>query len=114
MDHAKTVASIRFASTPTHVILPRNTEYEVFRVGDRGHTLGALFLLNHRSMFTKLALPVAPIAEQAHAEGALIDLDKHSWPWSMMLVPVAKVDLFELSNNSVWRTQFGRRTCGRP
>ena len=24
-----------------------------------------------------------------------------------MLVPVAKVDLFELSNNSVWRTRFG-------
>jgi hypothetical protein len=92
---------------PTHVILPRNTEYEVFSVGGRGHTLGALFLLNHRSVFTKLAPPVAPIAEQAHAEGALIDLDKHSWPWSMMLVPVAKVDLFELSNNSVWRTQFG-------
>jgi hypothetical protein len=50
---------------------------------------------------------VAPIAERAHAEGVLLDLDKHSWPWSMMLVPVPKVDLFELSNNSVWRTQFG-------
>jgi hypothetical protein len=25
----------------------------------------------------------------------------------MMLVPAAKVDLFELSNNSVWRTRFG-------
>ena len=92
---------------PTHVILPRNTEYEIFSVGGRSHTLGAIFLLNHRSAFTNLAPPVAGIAEQAHAEGALLDLDKHSWPWSMMLVPVAKVDLFELSNNSVWRTRFG-------
>ncbi|MSU62754.1 MAG: hypothetical protein EXS31_10220 [Pedosphaera sp.] len=92
---------------PTHVILPRNTEYEIFSVGGRKHTLGALFLLNHRSVFTNRAPPVARISEQAHAEGALMDLDKHSWPWSMMLVPVAKVDLFELSNNSVWRTQFG-------
>ena len=92
---------------PTHVILPRNTEYEIFSVGDRKHTLGALFLLNHRSVFTNLAPPVAQISKQAHAEGALLDLDKHSWPWSMMLVPVAKVDLFELSKNSVWRTRFG-------
>ncbi|MCI0538088.1 MAG: CehA/McbA family metallohydrolase [Verrucomicrobiales bacterium] len=89
------------------VILPRNTEYEVFSVGAKRHTLGAMFLLNHRTVFTQTAPPVAAVAAQAHAEGALVDLDKHSWPWSMMLVPVAKVDLFELSNNSVWRTRFG-------
>lgn len=88
-------------------IVPRNTEYEIFSVGNTRHTLGAVFLLNHRTPFTKLAPPIRPIAEQAHAEGALLDLDKHSWPWSVMLVPIAKVDLFELSNNSVWRTKFG-------
>jgi len=38
---------------------------------------------------------------------ALLDLDKHNWPWSMMLVPVMGVDLFELSNNHIWRTVFG-------
>jgi hypothetical protein len=27
----------------------------------------------------------------------------------MMLVPVAKVDLYELANNSIWRTEFGMR-----
>ena len=54
--------------------------------------------------------PVASIAEQAHREGALLDLDKHNWPWSLMLVPIAKVDLFELANNSVWRTRFGFRS----
>ncbi len=99
------IAPIRVDST--HVILPRNTEYEIFSVGKKRHTLGAIFLLNHRSVFTATAPPIAAIAEQAHSEGALLDLDKHSWPWSMMLVPVAKVDLFELSNNSVWRTRFG-------
>jgi len=90
-----------------HVILPRNTEYEIFSVGETRHTLGAIFLLNHKSVFELKAPPIAEIARKAHAEGALLDLDKHSWPWSMMLVPVAKVDLFELSNNHVWRTNFG-------
>lgn len=91
----------------SHVIVPRNTEYEIFSLGEDRHVLGAIFLLNHQSKFTATAPPIASIAKQAHEEGALLDLDKHSWPWSMMLVPVAKVDLFELSNNSVWRTNFG-------
>ena len=91
----------------THLIYPRNTEYEIFTVNGARHTLGAVFLLNHRTVFDQGAPPVEAIARQAHAEGALLDLDKHNWPWSMMLVPVMKVDLFELSNNHVWRTIFG-------
>jgi len=47
---------------------------------------------------------VTPIAERARAEGALLDLDKHDWPWSMALVPVMGVDLYELANNHIWRT----------
>lgn len=94
---------------PTHVIFPRNTEYEIFSVAGKQHLLGAVFILNHRSRFERGMPPVGEIAEQAHREGALLDLDKHNWPWSMMLVPIAKVDLFELSNNSVWRTQFALR-----
>ena len=93
-----------------HVIYPRNTEYEVFDIDGRRHVLGAMFILNHQSVFQAGAPPVKQIAEQAHQEGAIIDLDKHSWPWSMMLVPIAKVDLYELSNNSVWRTNFGFRS----
>lgn len=104
-DHGAAVIPI----DPTHVMFPRNTEYEVFSVGKRRHVLGAVFILNHQTVFRRGMPPVAEIAEQAHREGALLDLDKHSWPWSLMLVPVAKVDLFELSNNSVWRTQFGFR-----
>lgn len=101
------VAPIRI--DPCHVILPRNTEYEIFSVGDKRHVLGAVFILNHQTRFDQTMPPVADIARQAHKEGALLDLDKHSWPWSLMLVPVADIDLFELSNNSVWRTQFGFR-----
>jgi len=53
------------------------------------------------------APPVTPVAEQARREGALLDLDKHDWPWSMALVPIMKVDLYELANNHLWRTEFG-------
>ncbi len=93
----------------THVMFPRNTEYEIFSVDGKRHTQGAVFILNHKTAFQAGMPPVAKIAELAHREGALLDLDKHSWPWAMMLVPIAKVDLYELSNNSVWRTQFGFR-----
>src|SRR6185369_9770425 len=39
-------------------------------------------------------------------EGALLDLEKHNWPWSMALVPLVRPDLFELANNHHWETQF--------
>jgi hypothetical protein len=94
------------------VILPRNTEYEIFSIGSRRHTLGAVFILNHRTPFTQTVPPVRTMVEQARREGALLDLDKHNWPWSLMLVPIANVDLFELSNNSVWRTDFGFKQAG--
>lgn len=94
------------------VILPRNTEYEIFSIGERRHTLGALFILNHRTPFMQTVPPIGPMIEQAKREGALLDLDKHNWPWSLMLIPNAQVDLFELSNNSVWRTNFGFKQPG--
>jgi len=76
-------------------------------VGDKSHTLGAVFIHGHESPFTLPCPPVAPIAADARRQGALLDLDKHDWPWSMMLVPVMKVDLFGLVNNHLWRTEFG-------
>ncbi len=90
----------------THVVWTGNTEYEVTSIAGKRHVLGALFVLNHRTPLDLRTLPVRPIAEQARAEGALLELDKHNWPWSMMLVPVAGVDLFELTNNHIWRTDF--------
>ena len=89
-----------------HVIWPMNTEYEIFTVNGKRHTLGAVFVLNHREPLVPVAPPVAPIAAAARQQNSLLDLDKHSWPWSMMLVPIMNVDLFELTNNHIWRTQF--------
>jgi hypothetical protein len=107
-------SSNQFASSPdlirvdaTHVIWPHNTEWEIFTVGEKRHHLGAVFALGHKSAFTLGAPPVTPIAEQARREGALLDLDKHDWPWSIAIVPLMNVDLFELANNHLWRTEFG-------
>jgi hypothetical protein len=91
----------------THVFWPRNTEYEIFTVSNRSHTLGAVFVLGHTTPFSMGAPPVRPIAGQARREGALLDLDKHDWPWAMLLPPVMGVDLYELANNHHWRTEFG-------
>jgi hypothetical protein len=82
----------------THLIVPRNTEYEIFTVSKQQHTLGAFFVLNHKTPLDLGVPPFGPVARRAHDEGALIELDKHNWPWSMALVPVMPVDLFELSN----------------
>lgn len=94
----------------THVFWPRNTEYEIFSVGLKRHTLGAVFVLGHRDVFTEGVPPLRPVAERARTEGALLDLDKHSWPWAMALPALMGVDLYELSNNHMWRTEFGFRS----
>ena len=95
----------------THVIWPINTEYEIFTVGRKRHTLGAIFFLNHRKPLTLATPPIGPIARAVRSENkVLMDLDKHNWPWSMMLPPVVGVNLFELTNNHVWRTKFLFRT----
>lgn len=91
---------------PTRVIWPMNTEYELFTINGRTHTQGAVFVLNHKQPLLLSAPPVTPIATEARRQKALLDLDKHSWPWSMMLVPIMDVDLFELANNHIWRTEF--------
>lgn len=91
----------------THVIYPINTEYEIFSVEGKRHTQGAVFVLNHKTPLNLPAPPVLPVAEEARRQGAILDLDKHSWAWSMMIVPIMNVDLFELSNNHNWRTKFG-------
>lgn len=88
------------------VIWPINTEYELFSVRGKPHTEGAVFVLNHKSPLQPAAPPVVPVALAARQQGALLDLDKHSWNWSLMIVPLMNVDLFELANNHVWRTEF--------
>ena len=52
----------------THVWCPGNTEYEIFKVGEKKHTLGAFLILNHRTPFKQPCLPLEAIAKQAHDE----------------------------------------------
>lgn len=91
----------------THVIWPRNTEWEIFTVDGKAHTLGAVFALGHHTAFTNGVPPLGPMLEAARRDGAIFDLDKHDWPWALALVPLLNVDLYELANNHVWRTEFG-------
>jgi hypothetical protein len=98
----------------THVFYSRNTEYEIFSVDRKKHTLGALFFLNHKTLFEEGMPPVRPIVKKARAEGALLELDKHNWPWSAMLAAVFNVDLYELANNHLWETEFAFRDFGAP
>ena len=97
-----------------HFWQPRNTEYEIFRTGNTNHTLGALLILNHRTRFDQPVLPLIAVAEKARAEGALLDLEKHNWPWSLALVPLLNVDLFELANNHHWGTEYGIKKWAVP
>jgi hypothetical protein len=85
---------------------PVNTEYELFNTRGKPHTQGAVFVINQRGSLDLATPPVLPVAKAAHASGALLDLDKHTWNWSPMIVPIMHVDLFELANNHIWRTEF--------
>jgi hypothetical protein len=96
----------------THVWYPQNTEYEIFNVGGRPHTLGAFLILNHRTPFDMPCLSLAAIAKQAHEEGAVIDLEKHNWEWAAVVAPTLPVDLYELANNHDWRIGFGVKNWG--
>jgi peptidoglycan/xylan/chitin deacetylase (PgdA/CDA1 family) len=98
----------------THVWYPRNTEYEIFRTADKQHTLGAVLIVNHREPFDLPTFPLKAIAERARSEAALIDLEKHNWPWSIAVVPLLNVDLYELANNHHWQTQYGIRGWAEP
>lgn len=98
----------------THVWYPRNTEYEIFKTGDKQHTLGAILIVNHREPLDLPTFPLRAIAERARSEGALIDLEKHNWPWSIAVVPLLNVDLFELGNNHHWQTEYGIKGWAEP
>jgi hypothetical protein len=90
----------------THGIYPLNTEYEIFSVGQKPHTLGAVLILGERETLDQGALPVRSVAGKAHQSGAFLDLEKHSWAWTPMIVPMMKPELFELVNNHCWPSEF--------
>lgn len=94
-----------------HVIWPRNTEYEIFTVGGKQHTLGALFVLGHRESLTLGVPPWKPVIDSVSAADplAMFDMDKLDWPFAMLLPTIAPHALYELSNNHTWQTQFAFR-----
>ncbi len=95
----------------THVIWPRNTEYEIFTVGKKQHTLGALFVLGHRQRLEQTVPPWSNVIEAMTKTEpqVLFDMDKLDWPFAMLLPSLAPNALYELANNHVWRTQFAFR-----
>lgn len=98
----------------SHLWHPRNTEYEIFQTGKSNHTLGAFLILRHRTRFDQGVFPLRAVGAKARAEGALIGLEKHNWPWSLALVPILNVDLFELANNHHWQTEYAFRNWAVP
>jgi hypothetical protein len=90
----------------THGIYPLNTEFEIFTVSGKPHTLGAVLILGQSEPIHQGLPPVRRVAERAHQTGAFLDLEKHSWAWTPMIVPLMKPDLFELVNNHCWPTEF--------
>lgn len=99
---------------PLHGWYPVNSEYEIFRVGEKNHTLGAFVVINHKQPLDLPALPLKAVAQRVREEGGLIDLEKHNWPWTFALAPLISPDLFELANNHNWATEFGVRNWGVP
>lgn len=91
----------------THVYYAANTEYELFTRAGAKEPLGALLILRHRDPLKETIPPLAPMLKTAREQGAVFDLEKHNWPWSMILPAIGAVDLFELSNNHVWESGFG-------
>lgn len=100
----------------THVIWPRNTEYEIFRVGKQRHTLGALFVLGHKGALQQVVPPWKPVVDAARQAdpNVLFDMDKLAWPFSMTLPVIAPDSTYELINNHMWRTEFAFREWYTP
>lgn len=99
-----------------HVIWPRNTEYEIFSVAQKRHTLGALFVLGHKGALQQTVPPWGPVvkaAKQADPD-VLLDMDKLAWPFAMLLPTIVPDATYELTNNHLWRTEFGFRQWYTP
>lgn len=108
------LASKPVSVDPTHLWYPRNTEYEITQVNGRGHRLGAFFVLNHNTRFERPVFPLADVIAQARREGALIDLEKHNWPWTIALAPILKPDVIELANNHHWEVAYAVKQWAVP
>lgn len=99
-----------------HVVWPRNTEYEIFSVGGKRHTLGALFVLGHKGPLKLTVPPWRPVVDASRRADpdVLFDMDKNAWPFAMLLPTIAPDATYELANNHMWRTEFGFRRWYTP
>ena len=88
---------------PTQLIVPRNTEYEIFLINGKRHPFGAVFIIDHRSKFSTGMPPVRAIAEQAHHERFA-----HSAPF---YVEVAGKEIRPASSKSIFSRQGWKRNC---
>ena len=91
---------------PNRFYSPLNSEYEIFAVDSKRHTLGAVLVLGQSRPLEMGIPPLRAVAAAARAQDALLDLEKHSWAWTPVIAPVMQVDLYPLSNNHVWRVPF--------
>ncbi|MEQ1828506.1 MAG: CehA/McbA family metallohydrolase [Pirellula sp.] len=97
-----------------HVIWPRNTEYEIFSVGAKRHTLGALFVLGHKQPLPLGVPNWQPVIQASRSPSVLFDMDKLDWPFAMLLPALAQNSLYELANNHMWRTEFAFEKWNTP
>lgn len=98
-----------------HLIWPRNTEYEIFSVGGKRHTLGALFVLGHKEPIQTTVPPWEPVIKSlANQDNVFFDMDKLDWPFAMLLPSITPGATYELANNHVWRTEFAFRKWNSP
>lgn len=86
----------------THVYWNLNTEYELDETRQNA-PLGGFLILGHTAPFTVTMPPITPLVREARRQGAFLEWDMHTWPWSMMVVPVAGIDTIPLSNCHMWR-----------
>ncbi len=103
-----------FQIDATHLWSPLGTEYEIFKTDGKNHTLGAFVIVNHKQPFDLPVLPLKEVAARVRSEGGLIDLEKHNWNWSIAVVPLLGVDLFELGNNHHWRADYAIKNWAVP
>ena len=110
-NNQDTLQSALIEVDDTHLIWPRNTEYEIFTVGKQKHTLGAIFVLGHKDGLLQTVPPWKPLIEAMTTNDprTIFDMDKLDWPFAMLLPTLAPNAVYELSNNHTWRTQFGFR-----
>jgi len=90
------------AHDETHVYWSLNTEYELdesqYKV-----PLGGFLVLGHTKPFKIAIPPIKPLIDEARRQYAIFEWDMHTWPWSMMVVPVVGIDTVPLSNCHMWR-----------